>query len=78
MIASPDATPLMRPSHWLSRAPGVNAESKAKRERYEVSLAASLLAVGEALTAISCAKAADVRLSLFFRYVAVTTSASWP
>ena len=49
------------------------------RHRYEVSLAASLLAVGEALTAISYAKAnADVRLSLFSRYVAVTTSASWP
>jgi hypothetical protein len=55
-----------------------DAESRAKRERCEVSLAASLLAVDEALTAISCPKAnADVRLP-FSRYVAVTTSASWP
>jgi hypothetical protein len=78
MIASLDAAPLMRQSHWLSRAPEVNAESRARRERCEVSLAASLLAVDEALTAISCPKAnADVRLP-FSRYVAVTTSASWP
>jgi hypothetical protein len=44
----------------------VNAESRAKRERCEVSHAATLLAVGKALTAISCAKAnANVRLSFF-------------
>jgi hypothetical protein len=48
MVASLDAAPLMRPSHWRGRAAEVNAESRAKREPCEVSLAASLLAVGEA------------------------------